>query len=127
MHKSKKLAVACLVGLASLVIPNRYGSTAFASRVVVGGIYEATDLIDPTNSTDFRAFPNTGLYIHNGGTISGVNYGWLSLTPTQKEQMVSVWQANGPQSLELGWEADGLAGRTHIRQIICPRVSSPAK
>lgn len=81
---------------------------ARASRVVVGGIYLDSDLINPANSTAFRSYPNTGLYIHNGGTISGVQYGWLSLTPTQKEQMISVWGANGPQSLELGWEADGV-------------------
>ena len=80
--------------------------TVNASRVVVGGIYLDADLINATNSTQFRGYPNTGLYIHNGGTISGVEYGWLSLDPTQKEQMIGVWGTNGPQSLELGYEAD---------------------
>ncbi len=77
-----------------------------ASRVVVGGIYLDADLINAANSTQFRSYPNTGLYIHNGGTISGVEYGWLSLDPAQKEQMIDVWGTNGPQSLELGYEAD---------------------
>jgi hypothetical protein len=81
-------------------------SAANASRVVVGGIYLDADLINAADSTQFRSYPNTGLYIHNGGTISGVMYGWLSLDPTQKEQMIGVWGANGPQSLELGYEAD---------------------
>ena len=98
---SRAFALAALLSLAGGT------SAAHATRVVVGGIYLATDLIDPTNSTQFRSYPNTGLYIHNGGTISGVqHYGWLSLDPTQKEQMISVWGANGPQSLELGYEAD---------------------
>src|ERR1700735_338962 len=92
-----------LVGMASL---EAGVLTVNASRVVVGGIYLDADLINATNSTQFRGYPNTGLYIHNGGTISGVEYGWLSLDPTQKEQMIGVWGTNGPQSLELGWEAD---------------------
>ncbi len=91
------------VGMASL---GAEVSTVKASMVLVGGIYLDADLINATNSTQFRSYPNTGLYIHNGGTISGVEYGWLSLTPTQKEQMIAVWGTNGPQSLELGYEAD---------------------
>ena len=67
-----------LVGLAGL---GAGVSVANASRVVVGGIYLDADLINATNSTQFRSYPNTGLYIHNGGTISGIEYGWLSLDP----------------------------------------------
>lgn len=96
------------------------GSVVLASRVVVGGIYLDSDLINAANSTEFRAYPNTGLYIHNGGNISGVNYGWLSLTPTQKEQMIAVWSPNGPQSLELGWEADGVGWQGAYTQNYLP-------
>ncbi|HEY1685355.1 MAG TPA: hypothetical protein VGG19_11370 [Tepidisphaeraceae bacterium] len=95
-------------------------ASAQASRVVVGGIYLDSDLIDASNSVEFRSYPNTGLYIHNGGNVSGVNYGWLSLTATQKESMISVWGSTGAQSLELGWEADGVGWQNAYTQNYLP-------
>jgi hypothetical protein len=106
--------------LAAILAPCLGDSTTYASRVVVGGIYLDSDLINAANSTQFRSYPNTGLYIHNGGTISGVQYGWLSLDPTDKEQMIDVWGSNGAQSLELGWEADGTGWQNAYTQNYLP-------
>jgi hypothetical protein len=110
-----------LIGAAIAASGFGWGATiARGSRVTVGGIYLATDLINPDNSDQFRSYPNTGLYIHNGGTIGGVQYGWLSLTPTQKEQIISVWGANAPQSLELGYEADAVGWQNAYSQNYLP-------
>jgi hypothetical protein len=120
VFQSRRVATILSAALAAVLAPCWGLSAAHASRVVVGGIYLDADLINAANSTQFRAYPNTGLYIHNGGNVSGVNYGWLSLTPAQKEQMISVWGANGEQSLELGWEADGVGWQNAYTQNYLP-------
>ncbi len=106
VFRCRAIQTMCSAGLAAAIGSGVGISPANGSEVTVGGIYLATDLINAANSTQFRSYPNTGLYIHNGGVISGINYGWQSLNPTQKEQMISLW--GGSQSLELGWEADAV-------------------
>ena len=74
--------------------------------MVVGGIYQETDLLAAANSTAFRSYPNTGLYLHGGANISGVEYGWAALDLTQQQQLISLWNSTGPQSLELGYSGN---------------------
>jgi hypothetical protein len=80
--------------------PHRTAAESARPALYAGGVAGIKDLLDPANSTMFRA-AGGGLYIHNSG--------WAKLTPEERQRILQVFQGR-PVAVELGFRSGAAWG-----------------